>query len=102
MFKQKMTNWLLFVLLSLIWGSSFILMKYGLQFYTPPQVATIRQVSALVILIQTERQPGNKEHIMLILNFVLLFLELSIQRWLFRNSAEKNDPEWELFQQRYD
>jgi hypothetical protein len=37
-----------------------------------------------------------------VLMFVLLFLELSIQGWLFRNSAEKNDPEWELYQQRYD
>jgi hypothetical protein len=41
-----------------------------------------------------------------ILNFVLMpiltFLGLAVQRWLFRNSAEKNDPEWELYQQRYD
>ena len=33
---------------------------------------------------------------------VLVFLGLTLQRWLFRNSAEKNDPEWELYQQRYD
>jgi len=33
---------------------------------------------------------------------VLVFLELTIQRWLFRNSDEQNDPEWELYQQRYD
>jgi hypothetical protein len=42
----------------------------------------------------------------LILTFVLLpamvFFGLTAQRWLFRNSAEKNDPEWELYQQRYD
>jgi hypothetical protein len=42
----------------------------------------------------------------LILTFVLMpvlvFLELIVQRWLFSNSAEKNDPEWELYQQRYD
>jgi hypothetical protein len=42
----------------------------------------------------------------LILTFVsmpvLVFLGLIIQRWLFRNSAEKIDPEWELYQQRYD
>jgi hypothetical protein len=42
----------------------------------------------------------------LILTFVLMpiltFLELAVLRWLFRNSAEKNDPEWELYQQRYD
>jgi hypothetical protein len=33
---------------------------------------------------------------------VLVFLGLTAQRWLFRNSVEKNDPEWELYQQRYD
>jgi len=32
----------------------------------------------------------------------LVFLGLITQRWLFRNSAEQNDPEWELYQQRYD
>jgi hypothetical protein len=53
-------------------------------------------------------RPGRKEHIMLtlILIFVLMpvfvFLGLTVQRWLFRSSAEKNDPEWELYQQRYD
>jgi hypothetical protein len=33
---------------------------------------------------------------------VLVFLGLTAQRWLFGNSAEKTDPEWELYQQRYD
>ena len=33
------------------WGSSFILMKLGLKFYSPWQVATIRLVSALIMLI---------------------------------------------------
>ena len=35
-------KWLYLVLLSLIWGSSFILMKRGLVYFTPPQVAAIR------------------------------------------------------------
>jgi len=42
----------------------------------------------------------------LILTFVLMpvlvYLGLIAQRWLFGNSAEKNDPEWELYRQRYD
>jgi hypothetical protein len=42
----------------------------------------------------------------LILTFVLMpvlvFLGLTLQRWLFTNSAEKNDLELELYQQRYD
>ena len=33
---------------------------------------------------------------------VLVFLGLTAQRWLFRNSTVKTDPEWELYQQRYD
>ena len=42
----------------------------------------------------------------LILTFVLMpvlvFLELTIYRWVFMNSGEEIDPEWELYQQRYD
>ena len=33
---------------------------------------------------------------------VLVCLELTVQRWLFRNSDENDDPEWELYQRRYD
>ena len=33
---------------------------------------------------------------------VLVFIELTLHRWLFTNAAEKRDPEWELYQQRYD
>jgi len=38
----------------------------------------------------------------LVLMPVVVFLGLTVQRWLFSNSAEQNDPEWELYQQRYD
>lgn len=43
-------KWLIFVTLALIWGSSFILMKRGLDVYTPPQVAAIRMVVAFLFL----------------------------------------------------
>jgi hypothetical protein len=33
---------------------------------------------------------------------VLVFTELTIQRWFFTNSAAKRDAEWELYQQRWD
>ena len=33
---------------------------------------------------------------------VLVFLGLTIQRWLFRDPAAKRDAEWELYQQRWD
>jgi len=40
--------------------------------------------------------------LILVLMPVLVFLGLTVQRWLFRHSGEKNDPEWELYRQRYD
>lgn len=40
-----MLNWGIFLLLSLTWGSSFILMKLGLEAFTPYQVASIRLIS---------------------------------------------------------
>ncbi|MDJ1469598.1 DMT family transporter [Xanthocytophaga flava] len=43
--------WIAFVLLTLTWGSSFILIKKGLQSYSTWQVATLRLVSASVIMI---------------------------------------------------
>lgn len=33
---------------------------------------------------------------------VLVFIELTTQRWLFKNDAKKHDLEWELYRQRYD
>ncbi len=33
---------------------------------------------------------------------VLVFIELTIQRRLFKNPAEKRDLEWELYRQRWD
>jgi drug/metabolite transporter (DMT)-like permease len=44
-------NWLLFILLSLIWGSSFILMKIGLQQLSSYQVAAVRVVASGLILL---------------------------------------------------
>lgn len=47
---SKWTNWLVFALLSIVWGSSFILMKAGLKAFTPYQVASLRMLSAGVAL----------------------------------------------------
>ena len=47
----KWTNWLVFALLSVVWGSSFILMKEGLKAFTPYQVASLRMLSAGIILL---------------------------------------------------
>lgn len=47
----KWTNWLVFALLALVWGSSFILMKEGLKSFSPYQVASLRMLSAGLILL---------------------------------------------------
>jgi len=53
--NAKTYNWLLFVVLSLIWGSSFILMKIGLQHLTAYDVASIRILSAGIVLLPFAR-----------------------------------------------
>jgi drug/metabolite transporter (DMT)-like permease len=52
-FKQDHVtlSWLLLLVLSLIWGSSFILIKRGLLIYSPLQVATLRIFSAGVFCL---------------------------------------------------
>jgi drug/metabolite transporter (DMT)-like permease len=46
MSKQKIINWLIFILLSVIWGSSFILMKKGAESLSGWQIGSIRIFSA--------------------------------------------------------
>ena len=49
--NNKLTNWFIFILLSLIWGSSFILMIKGLVSLNAYQVASLRIIfSGLVLL----------------------------------------------------
>ncbi len=49
--NSKLYNWLLFLILCFIWGSSFILMKEGLKELTAYEVAAMRMLSAGVILL---------------------------------------------------
>lgn len=49
--KSVWLNWILFVALSVIWGSSFILMKAGLKELSAYQVAALRMLSAGLILL---------------------------------------------------
>ena len=48
--KKDFLSWAIFIVLSFIWGSSFILMKIGLHRLTPYQVASIRIVSSGLVL----------------------------------------------------
>lgn len=48
--KGKTLSWFLLILLSLIWGSSFILMKRGMDTYSSDEVAALRIGIAFVFL----------------------------------------------------
>ncbi len=44
-------TWVLLVLLTIIWGSSFILIKNGLKAFSPGEAASLRIIFAFVVLI---------------------------------------------------
>lgn len=49
--KSNLFNWVIFIVLSFIWGSSFILMKEGMKGLSAYQVASIRILSAGIVLV---------------------------------------------------
>ncbi|MBA7650460.1 hypothetical protein ES703_58266 [subsurface metagenome] len=50
-FGSRSWQWIILFVLSLIWGSSFILMKRGLESYTHTQVAAFRLFFSFVFLL---------------------------------------------------
>ena len=50
-FNTKFWSWLFLLVLALIWGSSFILMKRGLEAFTSSQVAALRMFIAFLFVI---------------------------------------------------
>jgi len=49
--KQSATSWIILIVLSLVWGSSFILMKQGLIAFTSDEVAALRIAIAFIFLL---------------------------------------------------
>lgn len=49
--ENGVKNWALLVVLTIIWGSSFILIKRGLEVFTPGEVGAYRMVAAATILL---------------------------------------------------
>ncbi|HTL82410.1 MAG TPA: DMT family transporter [Bacteroidia bacterium] len=49
--NRSIIHWLIFIVLGLTWGSSFILMKRGLDSFTSDQVAAIRIFTAFLFLL---------------------------------------------------
>ncbi len=90
--NKHLINWFLFLVLSLIWGSSFILMKLGLLQLSSYQVAALRILAAGLILL-----PITIKHIssIPITKLFILFLSGSlgslIPAFLFCIAEEKID-----------
>ncbi len=49
--ENSLKNWILLVILTLIWGTSFILIKRGLEVFSPGEVGAYRMVSAATLLL---------------------------------------------------
>jgi len=49
--NKKSWQWITLVILSIIWGTSFILMKTGLKAYSPLQIASLRMFLAFLFFI---------------------------------------------------
>lgn len=49
--KKDLKSWIILILLSMIWGGSYILMKQGLKSFSYWQVSSIRMISAFIFLL---------------------------------------------------
>lgn len=56
-------RWGILILLALVWGSSFILMKRGLEVYTSSQVGAMRMFIAFVFLMPFAFAYARREHL---------------------------------------
>ncbi len=48
--KNRILKWIYLALLAVIWGSSFILMKRGIEVFSPNQVAALRMLVSFIVL----------------------------------------------------
>src|ERR1043165_7695727 len=83
MSNPKTLSWILFTILALTWGSSFILMKIGAEHLSGWQIGSIRILSAGLVFLpigifHIRRLPKNKLPIVLLTgvlgNFIPAFL----------------------------
>lgn len=89
---QQFISWILFILITIIWGSSFILIKKGLTVYSAPQVAAIRMLSASLFMIPFAlswiRRIDKKYYLLI---FVSGFIGSFIPAFLFALAQTKLD-----------
>ncbi|MBD0333501.1 MAG: DMT family transporter [Chitinophagaceae bacterium] len=88
--KQKIINWVIFILLSFIWGSSFILMKLSKEDLTGIQIGAVRIFSAGLVFIpfaifQFSKIPGRKIPLIILSGLIGNFLPA----FLFAIAIEK-------------
>ncbi|MBA2423165.1 MAG: DMT family transporter [Chitinophagales bacterium] len=94
--KPSLSDWFLLLLLAVIWGSSFILMKKGLESFLSVQVASLRVIITALVLIPfaiVRRKEIRKEKIKYILlqglfgNFLPAFLFTAAQKHIDSSMA---------------
>ena len=49
--SNRVLSWILLIILSVIWGSSFILIKKSLDYFTPLEVGSLRIIFAFIVLL---------------------------------------------------
>lgn len=82
--RKNITSWLILILLALIWGGSYILMKQGLRTFSFWQVSSIRMLSAFLFLLPfgiKSLKKLNKRTIIPII--VVAFIGNLIPSWLY-------------------
>jgi len=106
--QPKLNDWLLLLLLALIWGSSFILMKEGLKAFHPEQVALLRIIITAIVLapfVFTRRKEIERKKIKTIVvqgmfgNFIPAFLFTAAQVHINSSTAgilNSLSPVWVL------
>ncbi|HTF03336.1 MAG TPA: DMT family transporter, partial [Bacteroidia bacterium] len=58
---KSLLNWIIFIALALTWGSSFILMKRGMEAFSSSQVAALRIGMAFLFLLPLAFKHYSKE-----------------------------------------
>lgn len=67
--NRKLLHWIIFIALALTWGSSFILMKRGMDSFSSDQVAALRIVIAFLFLLPIAHRHISKKLFPLIPGF---------------------------------
>ncbi len=90
--KRKPWHWLVLALLSLIWGTSYILMKKGLESFSTFQIASLRIIITAIVLLPVairNLRKLNKDNLKSIL--IIGFFGSGIPAFLFPLAQTKID-----------